>query len=70
MTTVADSTPSGSLLWFLTTNNVVVCSSVNLGGLGRNLEDLNVNPVNHWASRFAQNTFVTNVTFDGIVEGD
>jgi hypothetical protein len=55
MTPGADSTPSASLLWCLTTNNVVICASVNVGGLGQNVEVLNVTPGNQWALSFAQN---------------
>ena len=68
MTPDADSTPSVSLLLCLTTNSVVICTSVDVGGLGQILESLKVNPGNTWAVSVAQNIFVTSVTCDGIVQ--
>ena len=55
MTPWADSTPSASLLWCLTINIVVIRLSVNVAGLGQNLEVLNVTPGNYWASSVAEN---------------
>ena len=68
MTPDADSTPSVSLLLCLTTNSVVICTSVDVGGLGQILESLKVNPGKTWAVSVAQNIFVTSVTCDGIVQ--